>query len=56
MNKRDLGTVLQFAAVVLMSTGLIYELLKGESIGWWIFSAGCLVTVIANKLQHYRGK
>lgn len=56
MNKNDLGTVLQIASVILMGVGLTYELLVGADIGWWIFSAGCLVTVIANKLQHYRSK
>jgi len=51
MQKETIGIIGQYSACLLMASGLAYELAAGESLGWWVFSAGCLVTVIATKIR-----
>lgn len=51
MNRELVGIVGQYGACVLMATGLIYELIAGANVGWFIFSVGCLTAVIATKIR-----
>jgi len=54
MKLKKLLTDAQLTGVLIMITGLIYEVFKGAHWGWVIFTTGSLYFTLATKIKYYK--